>query len=199
MKSESLEKETSEELVKGIKSGCSPGEYEERFRILVTRLQRRLLGCAYRMARDPDLAEELVSETWEGFLVSLARYDPNRTRVFTWLFSILRHKWLAHLDRDVHEQQLLQDLARAMPRDVPGPARACTCRMLSHDCWRHVLSLPARLRAPFVLVFIEGRTYREAARVLDLPLRTCENRVFAALRRLRKYAPKLRQILKLVS
>jgi len=198
METEALEKETSEELVKGIKSGCSPGEYEERFRILVTRLQRRLLGCAYRMAQDPDVAEELVSETWEGFLMSLARYDPGRARVFTWLFSILEHKWLGHLGKAIHEQQMLEQLAREMPHDAPGPARACTCRVLSHDCWQHVLSLPARLRAPFVLVYIEGRTYREAARVLDVPLRTCENRVFAALRQLRRYAPGLRRIMSLV-
>ena len=64
---------------------------ERAFTALVTRLHPTLLRAAVHYVRDPAAAEDVVQETWVGFLDSVDRFE-GRCSVKTWLFRILFNK-----------------------------------------------------------------------------------------------------------
>ena len=56
----------------------------------------RYLLC---LCRDASLAEDLASDTWLEVVRSIGNYQGNSS-VQTWLFSIARHCWLRHIERN---------------------------------------------------------------------------------------------------
>ncbi len=64
---------------------------ERAFRTLVNRLHDSLVQAAVHYVRCPVAAEDVVQETWVGFLLSVDRFE-GRCSVKTWLFRILFNK-----------------------------------------------------------------------------------------------------------
>lgn len=64
---------------------------EDAFRLLVGRLHTSLIRTAIQYVRCPEAAEDVVQETWVGFLLSVDRFE-GRCSVKTWLFRILFNK-----------------------------------------------------------------------------------------------------------
>lgn len=64
---------------------------QSAWRQLIERFQGRLLAFARARTRSLADADDLVQETFVGFLQSLAHYDPSRS-LETYLFTILRYK-----------------------------------------------------------------------------------------------------------
>lgn len=65
---------------------------------LVARYEGRLRAYARRRLRDADAAEDVVQETFIGFLHSLVNFDDRRD-LQTWLFTIASHKVTDQLRR----------------------------------------------------------------------------------------------------
>lgn len=65
---------------------------------LISRFEGRLLAYVERRVRDRVAAEDVVQETFIGFLTSLPNYDLSRP-LETYLFSIAAHKLTDHLRR----------------------------------------------------------------------------------------------------
>ena len=76
-------------LVQQIRDGGSPSAaaWEE----LVHRYEGRLRAYVRRRLRDHSVSDDVVQETFIGFLNSLTNYDDNRD-LQTWLFTIASHK-----------------------------------------------------------------------------------------------------------
>ncbi|RME36261.1 MAG: sigma-70 family RNA polymerase sigma factor [Planctomycetota bacterium] len=73
-------------LIEQIKAGS-----ESAWRDLIERYAGRLLAFARARTSSLSDAEDLVQETFVGFLQSLSHYDPSRS-LETYLFTILRYK-----------------------------------------------------------------------------------------------------------
>src|SRR5687768_11818920 len=76
-------------LVQQIKQGGSAADsaWEE----LVSRYEGRLRAYVRRRLRDHAASDDVVQETFVGFLNSLANFDDKRD-LQTWLFTIASHK-----------------------------------------------------------------------------------------------------------
>lgn len=83
-------------LVQNIKQGGSQSDsaWEE----LVSRYEGRLRAYVRRRLRDHATTDDIVQETFIGFLNSLANYDDKR-ELQTWLFTIASHKVTDQLRR----------------------------------------------------------------------------------------------------
>ncbi|MGL4420773.1 MAG: RNA polymerase sigma factor, partial [Gemmataceae bacterium] len=83
-------------LVQNIKLGGAPAEaaWEE----LVARYEGRLRAYVRRRLRDHATTDDIVQETFIGFLNSLANFDDKR-ELQTWLFTIASHKVTDQLRR----------------------------------------------------------------------------------------------------
>lgn len=81
-------------LVERIRCG-EPEAWNE----LISRFEGRLLGYVESRLRRRDTSEDVVQETFIGFLTSLPNYDLARS-LESYLFSIAAHKMTDHLRRE---------------------------------------------------------------------------------------------------
>ncbi|MBN2578387.1 MAG: RNA polymerase sigma factor [Pirellulales bacterium] len=86
--------ETDNLLVERIHAGASDAWNE-----LIARFEGRLLAFVESRVRNRAAAEDLVQETFIGFLTSLPNYDRRRP-LESYLFSIAAHKLTDHLRRE---------------------------------------------------------------------------------------------------
>lgn len=65
----------------------------------IARFEGRLLAFVERRLQDRAQSEDLVQETFLGFLIGLPNYDSTETPLESFLFSIAAHKLTDHLRR----------------------------------------------------------------------------------------------------
>ena len=83
--------ETDAILVRQVRAGDA-----EAWRQLIERFEGRLLAFVDSRLRDRAASEDVVQETFIGFLTSLPHYDEKRD-MEAYLFSIAAHKLTDHL------------------------------------------------------------------------------------------------------
>jgi RNA polymerase sigma factor (sigma-70 family) len=149
---------------------------EVAFRVLVRRHGPMVLGVCRRVLRHRQDAEDALQAT---FLV-LARKAAalgRREQLAAWLYGVAYRTAL-----DARRRSSRQRARERQVQDVPHP----TVEPEGH--WpdlRPVLDeelsrLPDKYRLPLVLCDLEGRTRREVARQLGVPVGTLSNRLAAA-------------------
>jgi RNA polymerase sigma-70 factor, ECF subfamily len=154
------------------------------FEQLAGRHAAPLWRCALMLGKDSHWAEDLVQETLLEAWRSLARFD-GRCRFSTWLYGILRHRFLKGLRR--------QNAARLCASDALGQERCTACSPdrsaeTSEDAQRvrrAVASLPEEHRLVVELRFFAGATLDEIAAALGCPPGTVKSRLHYALEKLR--------------
>src|SRR5437868_10618918 len=87
-------------LVQQIRQG-DPRAWEH----LISRYEGRLLAFIERRLRDRAASEDVVQETFVGFLNSLPNFDDRR-ELQTYLFTIASHKLTDHLRSEEHTSEL---------------------------------------------------------------------------------------------
>lgn len=161
----------------------------------VTRLMDRLYGTALRLARDPDDAEDIVAEALGQAWRRLDQLrDP--AQLEAWLFRILNNCFIDHCRRRRSRQDKEVELDLKEPEDADfslfeqlhqpfllwwsTPESEFVDNLLQEDIQKAVDGLQDAYRIVIVLVEIEGYTYEETARLLDLPLGTVRSRLSRA-------------------
>jgi RNA polymerase sigma-70 factor, ECF subfamily len=143
-----------------------------------------LWRCALALGKDSHWAEDLVQETLVEAWRSLARFD-GRCRFSTWLYGILRHRFLKGRRR--------QSAMRLSASDALGQTQ-CPARSPDHSAEvsedaervrQAVTSLPEEHRLVVELRFFAGATLEEIAAALGCPLGTVKSRLHHALEKLR--------------
>lgn len=181
-------------LVKQIRQGDSRA-WEQ----LIARYEGRLLAFVERRLRDRAASEDVVQETFVGFLNSLPNYDDRR-ELQTYLFTIAAHKLTDHLRRtgrrpahtasdtgDVLTQQhdpnpAASSLARSQERrQLEGEAVTDALASLVAD-WRGRGEY-TRLKV-MELLLVKGWANRDVAAFLDVSEQQVANFRFAAVKKI---------------
>ncbi len=122
---------------------------------------RYLLG----LTRDPDLAEDLLSDTFCTAITSLERFRGEGS-VKSWLLTVARNKWLDHLRKRSPISDV--DLAELYIADPsPGPEQ----RAMMREAAQRALELLDREEprvCTVVKMRIEGYSYFEIAQKLSI-------------------------------
>ena len=145
---------------------------QEEMLALLPRLHR--FACA--LTGSVDAGDDLLQTTCEKALRSLHQWEPG-TRLDSWLFRIARNSHLNDLRarkvRGVHlELQPLEEVLPGRDGERDGIAK------VEFKAVRAMIArLPEEQRAVLLLVAVEGFSYAEAARVLDLPIGTVTSRL----------------------
>ncbi|QDU58836.1 RNA polymerase sigma factor [Aeoliella mucimassa] len=95
---------------------------------LIDEYEGRLLAFVESRLRRRAASEDVVQETFVGFLTSLPNYDTRRP-LESWLFSIAAHKLTDYLRREGRRPALplsTTDGSDGGAWDLPGPARAAS-------------------------------------------------------------------------
>jgi RNA polymerase sigma-70 factor (ECF subfamily) len=136
----------------------------------------RLWRYGLVLARNPDLAEDLVQATCVRALERSSQFEIG-TRLDRWLIAILRSIWINQL----RAQRIRQGEGVVDPEEalVSDGVRAIETNIFAAHVFREVLRLPEPQRETVLLVYVEGLTYREAAEVLEVPVGTIMSRLAA--------------------
>jgi RNA polymerase sigma-70 factor, ECF subfamily len=138
---------------------------------IVTRYGPFALRLAARLIPDPSAAEDLAQEAMVRAWAHANRFDPRRARFTTWLYRIVANLCIDHR-------------RRAQPETIPehfdpidpaaGAAEMMEVDERDHAVAQALKDLPARQRAAMTLVYDEGLSGAEAARVLGLSAKAVE-------------------------
>lgn len=186
-------------LVQQIKQGGDPADsaWEE----LVARYEGRLRAYVRRRLRDHATTDDVVQETFIGFLNSLTNYDDKR-ELQTWLFTIASHKVTDQLRRigrrpfstgSEADEEMMGKASDDRQRPASSLARTKERRDLEADAVARGLREMIRgwqQRGEYVriqvleLLFVKGWANKDVAAFLHVSEQQVANYRFAAVKKL---------------
>lgn len=129
-------------------------------------------------------ADELAQETMLTVWNKAERYDPDRAKAGTWIFTIARNKKIdAFRKKSGRYNIALDDIA--LPDKKPGADEHVISRQTQNNVQDALKSLPEEQKTLVYKSFFEGKSHGEIAKETGLPLGTVKSRIRLALQRLR--------------
>ena len=138
---------------------------------IVTRHGPFALRVAGRLIADPLLAEDVVQEAMLRAWSQAGNFNPDRARFTTWLYRIVVNLCI-DLCRRVRPEPLPESFDIVDPADGADTVMEADERQAALA--RALRDLPVRQRAAMTLVYDEGLSGAEAARVLGLSAKAVE-------------------------
>ncbi|MGQ0843502.1 MAG: sigma-70 family RNA polymerase sigma factor [Sporichthyaceae bacterium] len=159
---------------------------QQAFEQVYDRLSAPVYGLIRRVLRDPAQSEEVAQEVLLAVWRGAARFDENQGSAMAWVMTMAHRR---AVDRVRSEQATSDRHHRLGVRDVEpdyDSVSEAVHTQLDREAVRDCLSsLTALQRESVTLAYYTGRSYREVAEYLDLPLGTVKTRMRDGLIRLR--------------
>lgn len=185
-------------LVKQIRTGD-----QRAWERLINLYEGRLIAFAVRRVRDRSAAEDIVQETFIGFLNSVHNFDEKR-ELQTYLFTIASYKITDHLRRSGRRPaQTGEEAAERMAEESDDKQRAASSLARSRervelesnviarglrqmiDSWRDKGEY-VRIQV-LELIFVKGWANKEVAKFLSITEQQVANYRFAAMKKLSEH------------
>ncbi len=186
-------------LVQQIRAGGSPAD--QAWEELVARYEGRLGAFVRRRLRDHATTDDVVQETFIGFLNSLANFDDKRD-LQTWLFTIASHKVTDQLRRigrrpfqtgSESDEEMMGKASDLRQRPASSLARSRERIDLEHTaiarCLREMINT-FRHKGEYQriqvleLLFVKGWANKDAAAFVGVNEQQVANYRFAAVKKL---------------
>jgi RNA polymerase sigma-70 factor (ECF subfamily) len=190
-----MSSESDRLLIQQIRQGA-----ERAWEQLIERYEGRLLAFAIRRVRDRAASEDIVQETFIGFLNSLPNFDDKR-ELQTYLFTIAAYKITDHLRRTGRRPALTGETAEErLAEEADTSQRAASSVARSHE--RREIESAALARAlkqiisqwrtksefqriqVLELLFVKGWQNRDVAKFLKITEQQVANYRFAVVKKL---------------
>ena len=156
--------------------------YQKLFHTYYTDLCRFCM----RYVRNHEVSEEIVQDVfiylWEK------RSVINISISFkAYLYTAVRNKSINYLKLQLPKDQMKDDIDNFEISSNYDVESELTFKELSQKVDEAIDSLPTKCKAIFILSRESGHTYREIAQELDISIKTVENQMVIALRKLREH------------
>jgi RNA polymerase sigma-70 factor, ECF subfamily len=155
---------------------------EEFERLYEAHAQPLLAFLVYRTGNRP-LAEDVLADTFERALKARRRFDPRKSSVKTWLYSIALNLLRDNARREGAEKRALDRAVSVRAGEHSGPLEAVDTR---DSLARAMTCLSDEERESIALRYGADLTVPEIARLTGEKLTTVEGRVYRALGKLRE-------------
>src|SRR5688572_14339682 len=133
-------------------------------------------GVALRMTRNPQAAEDLVSEAYARAWKSLDQFQPG-TNIRAWIYRILtnayinnyrkKHREPERVSLDAYDKiedfHLYNRIARQASSATPTPVESVVGRLTNEDFQKALDNLPEEYRAAIILYDLQGLSYEQVA------------------------------------
>lgn len=138
----------------------------------------RLRRFAYALTGDLDRGDDLVQETCARALSRLDQLQPG-TRLDSWMFRIAQTQWFDRIRaqkvrNEIFDMDLTQNIAGDDGR------RVTESRLTLSKVSEGISQLSADQQVLLALIVVDGRSYKEAADILDIPIGTVMSRLARA-------------------
>jgi len=166
------------------------------FAILVRRHQQPLYNFALRQVRVPQVAEDVIQETFVRVVQNAADFK-HEARFTTWVYTITRNLCIDQLRKRALRKHPSLDESRGEEGDGPtlgeqtadpraSVEREATGTELKERIARAVDKLPDEQREVFLMREISNLPFKEIAEITGVPENTVKSRMRYALERLQE-------------
>ncbi|MFT4032133.1 MAG: sigma-70 family RNA polymerase sigma factor [Siphonobacter sp.] len=147
-----------------------------------------MYNFAFRLTQDEDDANDLVQDTYLKAFRFINSFEKG-TNAKAWLFRILKNSFINDYRRkskepnkvDYQEVETYYDSEEMAGTSQTTDLRAETVQELLGDEVTNALNtLPVDFRTVLILCDVEGFTYEEMAKILDIPIGTVRSRLHRA-------------------
>ncbi len=168
---------------------CARGD-QEAFNQLVIKYQKKVFNVAYRFVGDQEEANDLAQEIFTAAYQNLNKFRGD-SKFSTWLFQIAtnrgknRFKYLKRRGFFVNRSSQNQDedgegYQKVVPDLTTNPENILSSRQIQKVVQDAIEELEPDHKEIVILRDIEGFSYEEIARMLDLPEGTTKSRLHRA-------------------
>jgi RNA polymerase sigma factor (sigma-70 family) len=172
---------TEEDLVRALK-----GKETIAIQALYDMYSGALLGVISRIIQQPEVAEDLLQETFIKIWNSADSYDSTKGRLFTWMINLARNLSIDKIrSKDFRNSHKNQDIENNV--DFIDSQRKITFNADTLGLRDMVTALKPEFNDVLNMVYFKGYTHVEAAEELNLPLGTVKTRIRMAIMELRKH------------
>lgn len=158
-----------------------------------------MYSAALRMTRNPQAAEDLSAEVFTKAWKSFHQFERG-TNMRAWLYRILTNTYINDYRKKVRqgtpvnldqyenpdEFYLYNKLLENADEKKEDPAEAIMAKFAEQDILRAMDSLPEGYRETVILSDLQGLSYEEIAKNLDIPLGTVRSRLNRGRKQLQK-------------
>ena len=157
---------------------------------------------AYHLSYNEEDANDLVQETYMKAHRFIEKYDQG-TNAKAWLFKILKNAYINEYRKKSKRPQKVdfEDIVSYQNSDSASSSKYLDLRqeifenMMGDEVTIAINSLPIDFRTVILLCDIEGFTYEEISKIIDVPIGTVRSRLFRARNmlkeKLKTYAEKM--------
>ncbi len=173
---------------------CKRGDLSAYDR-LMQRYEKRVYALCFRMAGNQDDAADLAQEAFLKAFRALPSFN-GQAQFSTWLYRIVTNTCLDERRRQARRPQLFSldkplntedgQLALTLPAEASDPLATALSQETEIEIRTLLSMLPAEHRIVLVLRDMEGYSYDEIARMLNLNGGTVKSRLNRARRKLRE-------------
>ncbi len=151
---------------------------ERSFEDQVQALYQDLASFALSLAKDRSAAEDLVQDTVVRALAKRHQFMMG-TSLKAWLFVILRNRYYSELRRNGRQETRDPEYFTSQSDQGSGASGGDARLMLEQV--RVIVSSMSRIRrGAFDLILVQGASYEEAGKILDIPEGTVKSAVHRA-------------------
>jgi RNA polymerase sigma-70 factor (ECF subfamily) len=158
-----------------------------------------MYAAALRMTRNPADAEDLSAETFNRAWKYYHQFERG-TNMRAWLYRILTNTYIniyrkkvrqgSKVDIDQYETPeefyIYNRLAREVQNRDEDPAQATLSKFTQSDIENAIHSLPDGYRETVILSDLQGLSYEDIAKTMDVPIGTVRSRLNRGRRQLQK-------------
>jgi RNA polymerase sigma-70 factor (ECF subfamily) len=158
-----------------------PAAEMKDFRRDLVSLLPKLRRFAMTLTRNANDADDLVQEVCER-AISRSHLWNGEGRLESWIYAMTRNLWVDEVrKRKVRGTGGMVDIYDQDTLNVEATAEKA---VYANQLQEMILSMPEGLASVFLLVNVEGHSYREAATILGIPIGTVMSRLSTARLRL---------------
>ncbi|NJO00428.1 MAG: sigma-70 family RNA polymerase sigma factor [Bacteroidia bacterium] len=142
-----------------------------------------LYGVILRVVKAPEVAQEVLQDSFVKIWKNMDSYDPAKGSLFTWILQIARNTAIDKIRSKEYKESVLTNPIALNHSDAQKVIRS----PVEYTGLESIVeNLKPTLREIIDLIYFQGYTHVEAAEALALPLGTVKTRVKIAIRELRK-------------
>jgi RNA polymerase sigma-70 factor (ECF subfamily) len=144
-------------------------------------------GLALRIVGDAGAAEEVTADVYLQVWRQAVRYDATRATPIGWLLMLARSRAIDRVRARTAQRREVGSLQEALQlaSAAPGPLEDAIVAERRRIVVTALDALPPEQRTAIELAYYGGKSHREIAAALDLPLGTVKTRIRIGMTRLR--------------
>lgn len=147
---------------------------------------RRFYAIALALTRQPEVAEDILQESYLAIWRTASQYQAGRAPVLVWLMAIVRHRAIEFLRQ--RRRRALETSAEPLADEAlqtPDPQALESIDLIAHAIQECLRRLPPEQAHIIGLAFFHGFSHEELAAQLQTPLGTVKSWVRRGLLQLK--------------